>query len=135
METRAVAICFMKCRPTRSELFANPLGCLSLADRNSKTAELMAPQATTTISLVNQCRSPAISVSTLVTSRPDSLVCNCKTLALVISVKLEYDSRVGRMALWSESALAPTKQGYPSNVSQRMQGLFVRSALTLEDSL
>jgi hypothetical protein len=96
---------------------------------------LMAPQATTTISLVNWCRSPAISVSTPVTSHPDSLVCNCKTLALVISVKLEYDSRVGRMALWSESALAPTKQGYPSNVSQRMQGLFVRSALTLEDSL
>ena len=37
-------------RPTWSELFANPLGCLSFAERRSRAAELMAPADTTTTS-------------------------------------------------------------------------------------
>jgi hypothetical protein len=40
----------MRLRPTCPELFAKPLGCFSLAERNNNAAEFTAPQATTIIS-------------------------------------------------------------------------------------
>src|SRR5438477_6515072 len=57
-----------------SELLANPRGCLSLAERNSSAAELMAPQETTTRSAEYVSRLPLRSTSTPFISRPDESV-------------------------------------------------------------
>src|SRR6266481_722159 len=41
--SRTESTCPMECRPTTSEPSARPFGCLSLAERKSNAAELIAP--------------------------------------------------------------------------------------------
>jgi hypothetical protein len=60
----------MQLRPTWPEPSARPAGCASLAERSNRAAELAAPQATTTMSAVNRCATPATSASTPVNLPP-----------------------------------------------------------------
>src|SRR6266478_4646750 len=100
-----------------SELLANPRGCLSLAERNSSAAELIAPQETTT---------------TLFTSQPDESVSKRFTSEFVSRVTLEC-LIASSMHTTCASDLAPTRQAKPSQVLQRMQRLlcgFFSSSIT-----
>src|SRR5580704_14234891 len=104
------------------ELFARPAGFFSLADFNKSTAEFTAPAATTKISAVNENFSAPLSASTLTMDLPEGSVINFVALTSVISVILASLSE-GRTQLMSASAFACNKQGNPSKVSHRMQGL------------
>src|SRR5207253_6524062 len=110
-------------RPTTSELLANPRGCLSLAERSSSAAELMAPQETTTRSAEQVSRLPLRSTTTPFTSRPVASVSNRFTSEFVSKVTLEC-LIASSMHTTCESDLAPTRQANPSQVLQRMQRLF-----------
>ena len=65
--------------PNDVELLANPLGCLSFAERSSKAAELIAPQDETTMSPETSSRVPLFLMITLLISRPDGLVSSRST--------------------------------------------------------
>ena len=108
--TNEPSTCFIKLRPTWSELFASPSGCLSFVERSKSAEELTAPHETTTMSPVNMVIAPLTSATTPVTSRPEALVCSRNTFASVTSVML--GSRIaGRTALISESDFACTMHG------------------------
>src|SRR2546427_12598930 len=115
-----------------SELLANPRGCLSLAERNSSAAELMAPQETTTTSAEKVSRLPPRSTTTLFTSRPDESVSNRFTSEFVSRVTLEC-LIASSMQTTCASDFAPTRQAKPSQVLQRIQRLlcgFFSSSIT-----
>src|SRR6266446_9196784 len=115
-----------------SELLASPRGCLSLAERNSSAAELIAPHETTTTSAEKISTLPLCSTTTLFTSRPDESVSNRFTSEFVSKVTLEC-LIASSMHTTCASDLAPTRQAKPSQVLQRMQRLlcgFFSSSMT-----
>ena len=87
----------MKFRPTWSEPFARPFGCLSLADSSSSFAEFAAPQETTTRSAASVSVSPSCSTTTPVTAVPASFVSSFTARAFVSSVTFGCSS-AGRTA-------------------------------------
>src|SRR5262245_60846594 len=106
-----------------SELFAKPFGYLSLAERSRRAAELIAPHELTMTSAEYATCSPLCSTMTLVISRPEVLVSRRETYALVNSSTLGCSS-AGMTQTTCASALACTRHGNPSHVSQRIQRLF-----------
>src|SRR6266496_2572329 len=115
-----------------SELLARPRGCWSLAERNSKAAELIAPQETTTISPQKVSTFPSRSTTTPRTSPPDASVCRRFTSEFVSNVTFGCFTASSMQTTWA-SDLAPTRQENPSHVPQRMQRLlcgFFSSSMT-----
>ena len=112
----------MKFRPTWSEPFARPFGCLSVADSSRSLAELAAPHETTTRSDMNVSVPPSCSTTTPVTAVPASFVSSFVARAFVISVTFGCSS-AGRTAMTSASDFAWTRQGNPSQSGQRTQRL------------
>src|SRR5207244_11705072 len=101
-----------------SELLANPRGCLSLAERNSSAAELMAPQETTTRSAEYVSRLPLRSTSTLFISRPDESVYSRFTSEFISRVTFGFLIASSTHPT-CESDLAPPLQSNPSQVLER----------------
>ena len=64
---------------TTPERLASPFGCLSLADRSSSAAELMAPQETTTTFPAKLSLAPFRRTTTLLTSLPAGSVSSRST--------------------------------------------------------
>src|SRR6516162_9842697 len=112
----------MRLRPTTPELLPSPCGWCSLAELSSSADELIAPHDTMTASAENSCRAPSRSTTTFVTDRPDPFVSRRVTCELVSRVTLGW-CRAGSTQQTCASALALTRQGYPSHVAQRMQAL------------
>src|SRR5437764_12062940 len=115
-----------------SELLASPRGCLSLAERKSRAAELIAPHETTTTSAEYVSRLPPRSTITLFTSRPDEFVSSLFTSEFVRRVTLECLIASSTHTTCA-SDFAPTRHEKPSQVLQRMQRLlcgFFSSSMT-----
>src|SRR5215471_1752194 len=115
-----------------SELFAKPLGCLSLAERRSSAAELIAPHETTTMSEVNRSSAPLRSTTTELTCLPEAFVSRRLTSEFVRSVTLGYFTASSTHSTCA-SDLAYIRQGNPSHVLQRMHRLlceFFSSSMT-----
>ena len=116
----------MKLRPTWSEPFASPFGCLLAAEESSSFALFAAPHETTMISPANVSSRPSTLATTLVTAVPLSLLCSRTASAPVSSVTFGC-SIAGRTPITSASAFACTRQGNPSQLSQRthlLNGMF-----------
>ena len=110
-------------RPTWSEPFARPFGCLSFAEASSSLAVFAAPQASTTTSPANRSVSPSRSTTTPVTAVPASFVSSRTAFAFVSSVTFGCSS-AGRTPSTSASDFACTAQGKPSQFWQRTQALY-----------
>src|SRR6516165_1352603 len=123
---RTELTCPMWCRPTTSELFPSPRGCLSFADRSSSAEELIAPQETTTMLAEYFSEAPFRRTTTFVTSRPLGLVSNLSTKALVNSLTPGNCNAGSTHITWA-SDFAWTRHGKPSHVSQRMHLLLCGS--------
>ena len=97
-------------RPTWSDPFASPCGCLSLAELSKILALLAAPAEITTMSPVYTSRSPPRVTTTPVTVRPEGSVSSLVTSAPHTSVTFSRP-RTGRTAITSASDLACTRHG------------------------
>src|SRR5216684_2825209 len=103
-----------------SEPLASPRGCRSLAERSSSAAELMAPAETTTTSAEYVSVASPRFTTRRVTSRPDAPVSSFVTWALVSRVTFGSRSAGSTQTTWA-SDLAPTRHGWPSQVSRRVR--------------